>query len=328
MKSDITVIVPIYNAATFLRDSLDSIVKQTYKDWKCILVNDGSPDNSQSIIDEYCAKDTRFVTFCKKNEGGCSKAKLFGVERANTDYVMIVDADDFLGDEEYIEKMKNRQRETDADLVVSRMHFFEKETTNLVWTLPDENVDSNELIDGRAACLLTIPKWHIGLNGNLARKKLYDSLSEGDWAYIDEVHTREILIKCDRVAFADPIYYYRYNPSSITRKLSPYIFDFSINYALLAIFAQKHFSDNKTLVNELSNRHFSRLVKDIVSYNKVKDGFSKEERDRIETALESSFRYINIKEVIKKKPLKGLAVVALRCYSWFQRLVVAWNHTR
>ena len=68
MKSDITVIVPIYNAATFLRDSLDSIVKQTYKDWKCILVNDGSPDNSQSIIDEYCAKDTRFVSFCKKNE--------------------------------------------------------------------------------------------------------------------------------------------------------------------------------------------------------------------------------------------------------------------
>ena len=137
-----------------------------------------------------------------------------------------------------------------------------------------------------------------------------------------------MLIKCNRVAFSSVKYYYRKNPSSITRAISPMMFDRSINDALLASFVQEHFPGNRSLKTELSNRHFSRLVKDIVSYNKVKDGFSKEERDRIETALEFSFRYINIKEVINKKPLKGLAVVALRRYSWFQRLVVAWNQTR
>ena len=325
MEGQITIIVPIYNAEAYFRESLNSIIRQTDKDWTCLLVNDGSTDGSQCIIDEYCAADCRFVGMSKQNEGGCAKAKYFGVRHAKTEFIMIVDADDILGDDNYLENLKRRQRETNADIVLSRMCCFEGAPTNIVWTLPDEHVDCDQIIDGKTACLLTLPDWHIGLNGKLERKELYDSLSEGDWAYIDEVHGRELLIKSHRVAFANTIYYYRSNPSSISRKLSPYIFDWSINYALLARFAQEHFPDIKTLKNELSNRHFTRLVSDTVSYERVKDEFSKEERNRIEKALTQSYRYLNIKEVMKRKPLKGMAVVLFRPFSRFQRLVVCFS---
>lgn len=266
MEDQITIIVPIYNAEAYLRESLDSIVGQTDKDWTCLLINDGSTDGSQYIIDEYCATDSRFVGMSKQNEGGCAKVKYFGVRHAKTEFVLIVDADGILGDEEYIEKLKKRQHETNADIVLPRMCCFEGAPTNIVWTKPVDQVDCGQVIDGETACLLTLPNWRIGLNGKLERKELYDSLSEGDWTYIDEVHGRELLLRSQKVAFAEAIYYYRRNPSSISRKLSPYIFDWSINDALLAEFAQEHFPNNKTLKNELSNRHFTRLVSDTVSY--------------------------------------------------------------
>lgn len=323
MDSKITIIVPVYNAEAFLKESLNSIIRQTDKEWTCLLINDGSTDGSQSIIDEYCIADGRFIGLSKQNEGGCAKAKYYGVKHAKTEFIMIVDADDILGDEDYIEKLKRRQCETNADSVLSRTCCFENEKTNVLWTLPDDQVDCNQIIDGETACLLTMPNWHIGLNGRLERKELYDSFSEGDWAYIDEVHGRELLLRSAKVAFAEAIYYYRSNPSSISRKLSPYIFDWSINDALLARFAQEHFPENKTLKNELANRHFTRLVSDIISYGRVKDEFSREERNRIEKALKQSYHYINISEVMKRKPLKGMAVVFLRPFSRFQRLVVS-----
>lgn len=326
MESEVSIIVPVYNAAVYLRACLDSVIRQTWEKWTCFLVNDGSTDDSQTIIDEYCSSDSRFVGMKKQNEGGCSKAKYFGIKHAKTDFVMIVDADDILGDVDYLEKLVKRQHETDADMVISRMCCFENELTNIVWTLPDDLVDCSKVIDGKTACLLTLPQWHIGINGNLSRKKLYASLSEGDWAYIDEVHTREILYKCKKVVFSTPIYYYRHNPTSISRKLSPYVFDWSINDALLVRFVKRHFPKNKALKNELSNRHFSRLRSDIVKYEKTKQVFMKGERQRIEMALRQSYHYTDIVEVMKRNPKWGVAVALLRWFSWFQRLVVCHYH--
>ena len=75
----ISIIVPIYNIENYLRYCLDSIVSQTYQNFECLLINDGSPDNSADICREYVGKDARFKYFEKEN-GGASSARNLGTD--------------------------------------------------------------------------------------------------------------------------------------------------------------------------------------------------------------------------------------------------------
>ena len=68
-KPQISIIVPVYNVEKYLRQCLDSITAQTFTDWECILVDDGSKDNSGSICDEYAQKENRFRVIHKENGG-------------------------------------------------------------------------------------------------------------------------------------------------------------------------------------------------------------------------------------------------------------------
>lgn len=90
---EISIIVPIYNVERFLHESLDSIEAQTFRDWECILVDDGSPDNSGAICDEYVARDKRFRVLHLEN-GGVSAARNAGVAAARGKYIGFVDPDD------------------------------------------------------------------------------------------------------------------------------------------------------------------------------------------------------------------------------------------
>lgn len=78
-KTLISIIVPIYNVENYLRQCLDSIMNQTYQNFECLLINDGSPDNSADICREYVSKDSRFRYFEKEN-GGVSSARNLGIE--------------------------------------------------------------------------------------------------------------------------------------------------------------------------------------------------------------------------------------------------------
>lgn len=91
----ISIIIPVYNTEKYLRRCLDSIVAQTYKDFECILVDDGSTDASGKICDEYAAKDNRFKVFHKKN-GGVSSARNLGLDNAKGEYIAFCDADDYV----------------------------------------------------------------------------------------------------------------------------------------------------------------------------------------------------------------------------------------
>lgn len=77
----ISVIVPIYNVENYIRQCLDSILSQSYENFECLLINDGSTDASASICREYVAKDARFRYFEKEN-GGVSSARNLGIERS------------------------------------------------------------------------------------------------------------------------------------------------------------------------------------------------------------------------------------------------------
>lgn len=91
----VSIIVPIYKAEKYLRCCLDSIRQQTFTDWECILVDDGSPDGSGDICDEYAHRDSRFRVFHKEN-GGVSSARNLGIDNSNGDFLCFFDADDLI----------------------------------------------------------------------------------------------------------------------------------------------------------------------------------------------------------------------------------------
>lgn len=91
----VSIIVPVYKAEKFLHRCVDSILAQTFTDWECILVDDGSPDGSGAICDEYAAKDARIKVIHKEN-GGVSSARNNGLSRAEGEWVTFVDSDDRL----------------------------------------------------------------------------------------------------------------------------------------------------------------------------------------------------------------------------------------
>ena len=118
MKNElISIIVPVYNVENYLRQCLDSIMGQTYQNFECLLINDGSPDHSADICREYISKDSRFLYFEKEN-GGVSSARNLGIEHSKGEYITFIDSDDWV-DSDYLEVLYNALIDENADVSVS-----------------------------------------------------------------------------------------------------------------------------------------------------------------------------------------------------------------
>lgn len=113
MDELISVIVPIYRVEKYLHRCINSIIKQTYKNLEIILVDDGSPDNSGSICDEYAVKDSRIKVIHKNNEG-LGFARNAGLDCATGKYITFIDGDDYIGSK-HIEKMYRSIKNTGTD---------------------------------------------------------------------------------------------------------------------------------------------------------------------------------------------------------------------
>ena len=95
MQPKISIIIPMYNVEKYLHRCLDSVLNQTFKNWQAICVDDGSPDKSGDIAEEYAKKDKRFIVVHKEN-GGLSDARNAGFPYAKGKYIMYLDSDDFI----------------------------------------------------------------------------------------------------------------------------------------------------------------------------------------------------------------------------------------
>ena len=93
----ISVIVPGYNAETTICHCVDSVLSQTFTDFECLLINDGSKDKSGEICEEYTAGDSRIRVFHKEN-GGVSSARNLGLDNATGEWIAFVDSDDWGGE--------------------------------------------------------------------------------------------------------------------------------------------------------------------------------------------------------------------------------------
>lgn len=116
MNPKISVIVPVYKAEKYLHKCVDSILAQTFTDFEVLLVDDGSPDRSGEICDEYAARDSRVKVFHKEN-GGVSSARQCGMDHAEGEYTIHADPDDWV-EPTMLEELYRKAKEEDADMVM------------------------------------------------------------------------------------------------------------------------------------------------------------------------------------------------------------------
>ncbi len=125
MKNDIkiSVIIPVYNVYNFISKCLDSIINQTLKDIEIIVVNDGSPDDSQKIIDKYVKKYPKLIKSFKKENGGQGSARNLGLSYASGEYISFIDSDDWI-DKNMLLDMYNLGIKNNSDIVICDMDDY------------------------------------------------------------------------------------------------------------------------------------------------------------------------------------------------------------
>ena len=119
----VSVIVPVYNVEKYLDKCLKSLVNQTLKEIEIIVVNDGTKDKSQKIIDKYVKKYPKLVKSYIKENGGLSSARNYGLKYAKGEYIAFVDSDDYVEEDMY-EKLYNKAIEKDFDMVVCNLKYI------------------------------------------------------------------------------------------------------------------------------------------------------------------------------------------------------------
>lgn len=126
----ISIIIPTYNRAHLLGETLDSILSQTYQNWECIVVDDGSTDITKEVITKYLTKDFRFRYYERplNKPKGANACRNYGLQKSNGEYINFFDSDDLMGPEFLVRKLEVLEQEN-VDFVVSQsLNFDEKGT--------------------------------------------------------------------------------------------------------------------------------------------------------------------------------------------------------
>lgn len=132
----ISVIIPCYNYGRFLNDCINSLLSQTYKNWECIIVDDGSIDDSLEIIRSISGKDERIRYVSQKNSGP-TVARNKGLELAKGEFIQFLDADDLLEGQKFEKQISIFRQHPDHDIVYSGVSYFSTSSPSLLF----DNID-------------------------------------------------------------------------------------------------------------------------------------------------------------------------------------------
>jgi len=122
----VSVIVPAYNYGHFLGETLSCLQKQTYSYWECVIVDDGSTDNTQQVAQEWCLKDKRFRYIFQEN-AGLSAARNTGIQHSIGVFIQLLDADDLLEVDKFKNQVELFKKIEEADIIYSEVRYFRTE---------------------------------------------------------------------------------------------------------------------------------------------------------------------------------------------------------
>ena len=256
--SAISIIVPVYNVENYLRRCLDSILAQTFSDWECILVDDGSPDASGMICNEYAEKDSRFKVIHKEN-GGQAIARNMALDIVSGEFISFVDSDDCIHPA-YLETLYTNAIKYNADISVCSYADFTD-------TIPNGIIEHTKPIQNDAKvflrnCLLnSVPKKPWILCDKLWHRSLIDVLKmpvgrvhEDNAVVYKAIYSAKTVADCN-----DKLYYYFQNPTGTMKKPNPKRSDdYLLMLSEMIIFFRQH---NETdLENKISKTYLNALA--------------------------------------------------------------------
>ena len=213
----VTIIIPVFNVAPYLKEALESAVRQTYNNLEIIVIDDGSTDGSAEICDAFAQKDTRIIVVHQKNRG-LSAARNVGLDRMTGDVVAFLDSDDAL-EPTFVEIMISKQNQNEADLVICKytnQHIntrMEQHDTDIVLPNIEQGLyDQNTSLRSLAAETINYGVWN-----KLYKKDCWHGIRfpEGH-VYEDIDTTYRIIYSCEKVCVVNiPLYMHRMRVGSI-----------------------------------------------------------------------------------------------------------------
>lgn len=256
----VSVIVSVYKAEKYIHSCLKSLLKQTLTDFEILLVDDGSPDNSGEICDEYARQDCRIKSYHKTNEG-VSATRQFGLDRASGEYVIHVDPDDWI-EPTMLEEMYVKAAEQNSDMVVCDYWIEEKGKSYYIKQRPSELTCSVMLLE------LLRMQLHGSCCNKLVKRKLFKKYQirfPEDLSYCEDLYVNVSLLMNDiKIAYLPKAYYH-------------YVYGINSNSLSKSYSIKNYFSDlqRKEIFQKLfENNVLQETCMQFIDYSIVKRAFS------------------------------------------------------
>lgn len=199
----ISVIVPVYKAEAYLHRCVDSLLVQTFLDFEVLLVDDGSPDRSGEICDEYAHKDGRVRVFHKKN-GGVSSARQCGMDNAQGEYTIHADPDDWV-EPDMLEELYRKAKEEDVDMVICDFYEEMKDKTIYVCQQPSS-------LDHETVLCELFQQLHGSCWNKLVRRACYKEFGvrfPEELSFCEDLYVNACLVSRDiKIAYVDQAFYH------------------------------------------------------------------------------------------------------------------------
>lgn len=253
----ISVIVPVYKAEAYLHRCVDSILAQTFQDFEVLLVDDGSPDRSGEICDEYARKDKRVRVFHKEN-GGVSSARQCGMDHARGEYTIHADPDDWV-DPTMLEELYQKAKEEDADMVIC--DFYEERKNKTIYVRQQPSSLDHETV----LCELFGHLWGSCWNKlvKCTRYKEFEIMFPLELSCCEDLYVNACLAAEDiRIAYLDRAFYHYDQVVNINSILHSNNFEFflQIDRILIGLLEERldssSFSSISLMLNfRLANKH-------------------------------------------------------------------------
>lgn len=247
-KELVSIIVPIFNTAEYLRECLDSLKNQSYENLEIIMVNDGSTDNSAAICKEYCEKDNRFSLIEQKNQG-LGASRNIGLEHASGEYVCFVDSDDYVH-EKYVEILYENLNKYQTDIsMCSYMRFRYGKIENVEVMNRCSILTKYQMLKDITTTGPNNRSEPIVISWNkMVRMNIIKHLRFVNKYHEDEYMINELLLKVTNAVSTEAIlYFYRQRPDSITgiknRESIRHMEVLDAIYNRITIFLEAEFAD-------------------------------------------------------------------------------------
>ncbi len=210
----LSIIIPVYRVEATLARCVDSVRGQSFTDYEMILVDDGSPDRSGAMCDEYAAEDSRIIVIHKQN-GGLSSARNRGLDRAQGEYVTFLDSDDFLGDDTLAILMSRLGAHPDYDILEYPVYWHYGGMDQRI-----QKFGVKEYSDMRAYWLDCKAYTHTYACNKVYRRQLFDHVRFPEGVLYEDAHTLPRLLQHAHLVATteEGLYYYTSNPDGITMR--------------------------------------------------------------------------------------------------------------